>query len=95
VPCVEIRAGLGDIDTKGPLGMYYAQGQNFTFTMNMGAGARRNFNPRHAATAGLNVMHISTNHLSAPQYSNYGINVYGRMWGLDIDLRRHSRHSEP
>ena len=31
VPYVEIRAGLGNIDAKGPLGVYYAQGQNFTF----------------------------------------------------------------
>jgi hypothetical protein len=80
---------------KDLLACIYAQGQNFTFTMNMGAGARHNFNPRHAATAGLNWMHISNNHLSAPRYLNYGINVYGPMWGLDIDLRRHSRRSEP
>jgi hypothetical protein len=52
VPYVEIRAGLGNIDAKGPLGVYYAQGQNFTFTMNMCAGARYNFNPRDAISAG-------------------------------------------
>jgi Lipid A 3-O-deacylase (PagL) len=95
VPYVEIRAGLGNIDAKGPLGVYYAQGQNFTFTMNMGAGARYNFNPRYAISAGLTWMHISNNNLSAPQYSNYGINVYGPMFGLDIALRKHSRHSDP
>jgi hypothetical protein len=39
-------------------------------------------------------MHISNNNLSAPQYSNYGINVYGPMFGLDIALRKHSRHSD-
>jgi hypothetical protein len=94
VPYVDIRAGLGLIDAKGPLGVYYAQGQNYTFTMNMGAGARYNFNPRYAISAGLNWMHISNNNLSAPQYSNYGINVYGPMFGLDITLRPHSRHSE-
>lgn len=94
VPYVEIRAGLGSIDAKGPLGVYYAQGQNFTFTMNMGAGARYNFNPRYAISAGLNWMHISNNNLSAPQYSNYGINVYGPMFGLDIALRKRSRHPE-
>jgi hypothetical protein len=94
VPYVEIRAGLGNIDAKGPLGVYYAQGQNFTFTMNMGAGARYNFNPRYAISAGLNWMHISNNNLSAPQYSNYGINVYGPMFGLDIALRKHPRHSD-
>jgi hypothetical protein len=94
VPYVEIRAGLGNIDAKGPLGVYYAQGQNFTFTMNMGAGARYNFNPRYAISAGLNWMHISNNNLSAPQYSNYGINVYGPMFGLDIALRKHPRHPD-
>jgi lipid A 3-O-deacylase PagL len=94
VPYVDIRAGLGLIDAKGPLGVYYAQGQNYTFTMNMGAGARYNFNSRYAISAGLNWMHISNNNLSAPQYSNYGINVYGPMFGLDIAVRPHSRHSE-
>ena len=93
-PYVDIRAGLGLIDAKGPLGVYYAQGQNYTFTMNMGAGARYNFNPRYAISAGLNWMHISNNNLSAPQYSNYGINVYGPMFGIDITLRKHSRNSE-
>jgi hypothetical protein len=94
VPYVDIRAGLGIIDAKGPLGVYYAQGQNYTFTMNMGAGARYNFNPRYAISAGLNWMHISNNNLSAPQYSNYGINVYGPMFGLDITLRGHPKHSD-
>ena len=94
VPYADIRAGLGLIDAKGPLGVYYAQGQNYTFTMNLGAGARYNFNPRYAISAGLNWMHISNNNLSAPQYSNYGINVYGPMFGLDITLRGHPKHSD-
>jgi lipid A 3-O-deacylase PagL len=94
VPYVDLRAGLGLIDAKGPLGVYYAQGQNFTFTINMGAGARYNFNPRYAISAGLNWMHISNNNLSAPQYSNYGINVYGPMFGIDITLGKPSRHSD-
>jgi lipid A 3-O-deacylase PagL len=93
-PYVDIRLGLGLIDAKGPLGVYYAQGQNYTFTANMGSGVRYNFNPRYAISAGLNWMHISNNNLSAPQYSNYGINVYGPMVGIDIQLRRHRRHSE-
>jgi hypothetical protein len=92
-PYVDIRLGLGLIDAKGPLGVYFAQGQNYTFTANMGGGVRYNFNPRYAISAGLNWMHISNNNLSAPQYSNYGINVYGPMFGIDIQLRRHSRHS--
>ena len=90
-PYMDVRCGLGIINAKGPLGVYYAQGQNFTFTMNMGAGARYNFSPRYAISAGLNWMHISNNNLSSPQYSNYGINVYGPMFGLDVRLRGHSR----
>ncbi len=94
VPYVDIRAGLGLIDAKGPLGVYYAQGQNYTFTMNMGSGVRYNFNSRYAISAGLNWMHISNNNLSAPEYSNYGINVYGPLFGLDIQLRRRHRRSD-
>lgn len=93
-PYVDIRVGLGIIDAKGPLGVYYAQGQNFTFTMNMGSGVRYNFNPRYAISAGLTWMHISNNNLSAPAYSNYGINVYGPMFGIDIQLRGRRRQSE-
>jgi Lipid A 3-O-deacylase (PagL) len=90
-PYFDLRAGLGLIDAKGPLGVYFAQGQNFTFNLNMGSGVRYNFNPRYGITAGLNWMHISNANLSAPQYSNYGINVYGPMFGLEIQLRKHGR----
>ncbi|HEX3822576.1 MAG TPA: acyloxyacyl hydrolase, partial [Candidatus Sulfotelmatobacter sp.] len=93
-PYWDVRAGLGLIDAKGPLGVYYAQGQDFTFTINMGSGLRYNFSPRYAISAGLNWMHISNANRSSPQYSNYGINVYGPMIGLDIRVRRHSRQSE-
>jgi hypothetical protein len=86
-PYVDIRLGLGVIDAKGPLGVYYAQGQNFTFTCNMGSGVRYNFSPRFGISGGLNWMHISNNNLSGPGYSNYGINVYGPMVGIDIRLR--------
>jgi hypothetical protein len=98
-PYFDWRAGLGNIDAKGPLGVPYAQGQDFTFTLNMGSGVRYNFNPRYAISAGLNWMHISNANLSehpAPNYGfiNYGINVYGPMFGLDIQLRRHQRDSQ-
>jgi hypothetical protein len=93
-PYWDLRTGAGLIDAKGPLGVYYAQGQNLTFTLNMGSGVRYNFNPRYAISAGLNWMHISNNNLSAPQYSNYGINVYGPVFGIDVQLRRRRRHSE-
>ncbi len=92
-PYWDVRAGLGLINAKGPLGVYYAQGQNFTFTINMGSGLRYNLNPRYAISAGLNWMHISNANLSSPKYSNYGINVYGPIIGLDIRLRGHSRKS--
>lgn len=93
-PYVDLRLGLGNIDAKGPLGVYYAQGQNFTFTCNLGSGVRYNFNPRYAISAGLNWMHLSNNNLSEPQYSNYGINVYGPMFGIDVQLRKRRRHSD-
>jgi len=38
-PYFDGRLGLGRIDAKEPLGVQFAQGQNFTFTVNMGAGA--------------------------------------------------------
>ena len=92
-PYWDVSAGMGFIDAKGPLGVYYAQGQNFTFTLNMGSGVRYNFNSRYAVSAGLNWMHLSNGNLSAPQYSNYGINVYGPVFGIDIELHKHHRHA--
>jgi len=91
IPYFDGRAGLGNIDAKGPKGVQYAQGQNFTFTLNMGSGVRYNFNPRYSITAGLNWMHISNLYLSEPRYANYGINVYGPMVGIDIGLGKHQR----
>jgi hypothetical protein len=93
-PYFDERAGLGFVNAKGPQGVYYAQGQNFTFTLNLGAGARYNINSRFAVSAGLNWMHISNANLSAPSVYNYGINVYGPVFGLDVLLRGHSRGSE-
>jgi hypothetical protein len=90
-PYFDFRAGLGDIDARGPKGVQYAQGQDFTFTLNMGSGLRYNFNPRYSITAGLNWMHISNLYLSEPRYANYGINVYGPMFGIDIGLSKHQR----
>lgn len=94
-PYTDLRLGVGMIDAKGPLGVYYAQGQNYTFTANLGAGVRYNFNSRYGISGGLNWMHISNNNLSSPEYSNYGINVYGPQFGLNIRLRGGRRmHSE-
>jgi hypothetical protein len=102
-PYADWRAGLGDINAKGPLGVPYAQGQNFTFTLNLGSGVRYNFNSRYAVSLGLNWMHISNANLSEHPYQagnpypwgfiNYGINVYGPMVGVDIQLRKHQRTS--
>ncbi len=99
-PYFDVRLGVGRIDAKGPEGVPYAQGQDITFTINMGSGVRYNFNPRYAISAGMNFMHISNLDLSEsngkPNWGvrNYGINVYGPMVGIDIQLRRHPRHSE-
>ncbi|GAC1438097.1 MAG: hypothetical protein NVS1B11_33230 [Terriglobales bacterium] len=100
VPYFDTRLGLGNIDAKGPVGVPYAQGEDFTFTVGMGSGVRYNFNSRYAVSAGLHFMHISNLDLSEgngkPSWGvrNYGINVYGPMFGIDIQLRRHRRHSE-
>jgi hypothetical protein len=100
VPYFDTRLGLGNIDAKGPEGVKYAQGEDYTFTVNLGSGVRYNFNPRYAISAGLNFMHISNLDLSQGSgkggnwgIRNYGINVYGPMVGIDIQLRRHQRHA--
>jgi hypothetical protein len=85
-PYVDGRLGLGLIDAKGPAGVQYAQGQDFTFTLNLGSGVRYNFGPRYSISAGMNYMHISNLYLSEPKYRNYGINVYGPMAGINVRL---------
>jgi hypothetical protein len=86
VPYWEQRGGAGIIDAKEPLGVVWAQGQNLTFTYNMGAGVRYNIDSKYSFSAGLNYMHISNAYLSQPQFYNYGINVYGPMFGLNVRL---------
>jgi hypothetical protein len=86
VPYFDQRGGVGYIDAKEPLGVLFAQGQNLTFTYNIGAGVRYHFDPRYSISAGINYMHISNGYLSEPKYINYGINVYGPMVGIDIRL---------
>jgi hypothetical protein len=98
-PYFDVRLGFGHIDAKGPDGVKYAQGQDLTFTVNMGSGVRYNFNSRYAISAGMNFMHISNLDLSEsngkPNWGvrNYGINVYGPMVGIDVRLGGHSRHT--
>ena len=92
-PYFEYRLGLGRIDAKGPKGVPYAQGQDFTFTMMMGSGARYNFSPRYAISAGVTWMHVSNLYLSEPRFLDYGINVYGPMVGFEIRLGNPKRES--
>ncbi|HXM94400.1 MAG TPA: acyloxyacyl hydrolase [Candidatus Dormibacteraeota bacterium] len=93
VPYFDLRLGLGRIDAKGPKGAPWAQGQDFTFTFMLGSGVRYNFNSRYAISAGMNYMHVSNLYLSEPKFLNYGINVYGPMFGVDIRLGKHQRES--
>jgi hypothetical protein len=94
-PYFDVRLGVGNIDAKGPIGIYYAQGEPLTFTFNFGSGVRYNFNPRYSFSAGVNYMHISNANISQGNgYTNYGINVLGPMVGLNVQLRRHRKHSD-
>jgi opacity protein-like surface antigen len=103
-PYGEIRLGVGEIDAKGPKGVAYAQGENWPeFTVNMGSGVRYNFSPRYAFSVGINYMHLSNLDLSEhrptaadPHWGpiNYGINVVGPMFGIDVQLSGHPRQSE-
>jgi hypothetical protein len=92
-PYFDLRLGLGRIDAKGPLGVPYAQGQDFTFTFMLGSGVRYNFNSRYAISAGMNFMHVSNMYLSEPRFYNYGINVYGPMVGFNVRLGKPKRQS--
>lgn len=86
VPYVEGRGGIGDINAKEPSGIEYAQGQNMTFTLMVGSGARYNFSSRYSVAAGMTYMHVSNFYLSEPKYEDFGINVYGSMVGVYMRL---------
>ena len=88
VPYVEGRGGIGNINAKGPYGVVYAQGQDVTFTLMIGSGARYNFSPRFGVGAGVTYMHVSNFYLSEPRYSDFGINVYGPIVGLYMRLSK-------
>jgi hypothetical protein len=92
VPFFEQRGGAGMIDAKEPLGVLWAQGQNLTFTYNVGAGVRYNLNSKYSFSGGMNYMHISNGYLSEPQFLNYGINVYGPMFGMNVRLGKPRHH---
>jgi hypothetical protein len=86
VPYFEARGGVGDINAKEPYGIEYAQGQDLTFTLMMGSGARYNFNPKYSIAAGMTYMHVSNFYLSEPRYEDFGINVYGSIVGINMRL---------
>ena len=94
VPYFEARGGVGDINAKGPYGVEYAQGQDMTFTLMMGTGARYNFNPRYSISAGMTYMHVSNFYLSEPKYEDFGINVYGPIVGVYMRLGKGKHASE-
>jgi hypothetical protein len=85
-PYLEGRLGLGHEDATQPKGNVFGQGQDFAFTILLGAGLRYNLSPHTAFWVGSSYMHISNLYLSEPRYSNYGINVLGPMIGLDYRL---------
>ncbi len=84
-PYFELRGGAGFIDAQGPHGNGLAQGQDFTFTLMVGSGARYNFNPRYSMAFGISYMHVSNAYLSEPKYIDNGINVYGPM--VEFNMR--------
>jgi Lipid A 3-O-deacylase (PagL) len=88
VPYYEMRGGVGNINAKGPDGVEYAQGQDLTFTLMVGSGARYNFSPRTSVEVGVTYMHVSNAYLSQPKYEDFGINVYGPIVGINIRLGR-------
>jgi hypothetical protein len=92
-PYFEFRAGAGFIDAKGPDGVAWAQGQNFTFTLWLGAGVRYNFNPRYSISLGPSYMHVSNLYLSEPKYLDNGINVTGGMIGFNMRLGKPKQES--
>jgi hypothetical protein len=85
-PYFEVRMGAGGIDAKGPSGNFYAQGEDFTFTLWLGVGVRYNFNPKYSMSLGPAYMHVSNAYLSEPKYLDNGINVTGGMVGFNMRL---------
>jgi Lipid A 3-O-deacylase (PagL) len=85
-PYFELRGGAGFIDAQGPNGNQFAQGQDFTFTLMVGSGARYNFNPRYSMAVGIGYMHVSNAYLSEPKYYDNGINVCGPIVGFNLRL---------
>jgi hypothetical protein len=92
-PYFELRLGAGFIDAQGPHGVPFGQGQDFTFTLMLGAGVRYNFNPRFSMSLGPEYMHVSNAYLSEPKYLDNGINVCGGMIGFNVRLGKARQQS--
>jgi hypothetical protein len=91
-PYVELRLGAGLIDAQEPFGNTYAQGQDFTFTLFNGFGARYNFNGRCSMELAGVYMHVSNAYMSEPKYDDNGINVLGPWIGFNMRLGHARRH---
>ena len=78
--------GAGGIDVKGPSGNFYAQGQDFTFTLWLGRGVRDKFNPKPSMSLGPAYMHVSNEYGSESNKLDNGINVM--LWRDDCILIR-------
>ena len=68
-----------------------AQGQNLTFRLMLGSGARCNLSPRTSLEAGSEYMHLSNAYLSQPKYEDFGINVWGAFVGFNVRIGKQKR----
>lgn len=91
-PYFDVQLGMGNVDAKGPTGIRYAQGQDFTFTANAGSGVRFNFRSGRALAIGMHWMHMSNANLAGSSH-NYGINVLGPVIGFYMPLPGHHQQS--
>lgn len=88
-PYFETREGAGFVNAQEPYTYNgYGQGQDFTFTLMIGFGARYNFNSKYSAEVGGMYMHVSNLYLSEPKYDDNGINVCGPWIGFNVRLSR-------
>lgn len=92
-PYFEARGGAGFIDAQEPHGNPLGQGQDFTFTLMVGFGARYNFSPRYSMAFGGTYMHVSNAYLSEPKYIDNGINVCGPIVGFNMLIGKPKQNS--
>src|SRR5579872_3059762 len=86
VPYFDLIGGAGFINAKGPEGISWAQGGDFTFTIMLGSRVRYSFNPRYSMYVGINYMHVSDAYLCNRPYCDNGINVVGPMFGFSMRI---------